>query len=80
MKQADAELLRRLADAHAAIAPVLMLLIEHWNNDPTGGLPPADDLRSVGLDLLKLGRDMIVRADEVDSTVAETPSDGGDQR
>lgn len=70
MKEVDARLLRRLSDVRNAIAPVLMLIIEHWNNDIDGGLPPTADLRGVGHDLVTLGRDLIARADEVDRFVA----------
>jgi hypothetical protein len=80
VKQADARLLRRLTDAHSAIAPVLVLLIEHWANDADGGFPPTADLRSVGRDLVELGRDMIQRADEVDQIIAGPHANGGDQR
>lgn len=69
MKDVDARLLRRLSDVNNGIAVVLLLLLERWNNDIHGGLPPAGDLRSVGNDLVTLGRDMIIRADEVDQIV-----------
>jgi len=73
VKEVDARLLRRLSDVSNAVAPVLLLLIEHWNNDLDGGLPPAAELRSVGRDLVTLGRDLIARADEVDRIVAGPP-------
>jgi hypothetical protein len=58
------------------MAPVLLLLIEHWQNDLEGGFPPTDDLRSVGKDLVELGRDMIARADEVDRVATAPPEQG----
>jgi hypothetical protein len=73
VKDTDARLLRRLSDANAAIASVLLLLIERWNNDADGGLRPAADLRSLGQDLVELGRDMIAHADEVDRITTEPP-------
>jgi predicted Rdx family selenoprotein len=79
VKAVDARLLRRLSDVNGAIGPVLLLLIEHWNNDADGGLPPTSDLRSLGQDLVDLGRDLITRADEVERIVAEPPADGGGQ-
>jgi hypothetical protein len=79
VKEVDARLLRRLSDVSNAIAPVLMLLIEHWNNDLDGGLPPSADLRGVGEDLVALGRDVIARADEVDRIVAGPSAPDRDQ-
>jgi hypothetical protein len=76
VKEADARLLRRLSDVNQAMAPVLLLLIEHWQNDADGGFPPTDDLRSVGTDLVELGRDMIARADEVDRVATAPPEEG----
>lgn len=76
MKEADARLLRRLSDVNQAMAPVLLLLLERWQNDLDGGLPPTDDLRSVGKDLVELGRDMIARADEVDRVATAPPEEG----
>lgn len=79
MKEVDARLLRRLSDVSNAIAPVLLLLIEHWNNDLDGGLPPTADLRGVGQDLVDLGRDLIARAGEVDLIVSSPPPGDHDQ-
>lgn len=75
MKEVDARLLRRLSDVSNAIAVVLLLLLEGWNNDIDGGLPPTGDLRSVGNDLVTLGRDMISRADEVDHIITAQQED-----
>jgi hypothetical protein len=75
VKEVDARLLRRLSDVNNAIAVVLLLLLEHWNNDIHGGLPPTSDLRSVGTDLVTLGRDMISRAAEVDHIVSGQQED-----
>ena len=58
--------MRRLATVNTALGTALMLIIERWNNDADGGLPPVEDLRSLGTDLAELGRDMIARANEVD--------------
>jgi hypothetical protein len=79
VKDVDARLLRRLSEVSSAIGPVLLLVIEHWRNDPDGGLPPAADLRSVGKDLVTLGSDLIARADEVDRIVAGPSANEQDQ-
>jgi hypothetical protein len=70
VKDVDARLMRRLANVNTALGAALMLIIERWNNDVDGGLPPVDDLRSLGTDLAELGKDMIARADEVGRAVA----------
>jgi hypothetical protein len=69
--------MRRLATANTALGTALMLIIERWNNDAEGGLPPVDDLRSLGTDLVELGRDMIARADEVDRVATAPEAEHG---
>ncbi|HEX3782243.1 MAG TPA: hypothetical protein VHX38_21480 [Pseudonocardiaceae bacterium] len=72
MKAVDARLLRRLATVNDAMAPVLLLLLDRWDNDLDGGLPPSAELRSLGEDFTALGRDLITRADEVDAITQHT--------
>jgi hypothetical protein len=67
VKAVDARLLRRLATVKDAMAPVLLLLLDRWDNDLDGGLPPSVELRSLGEDFTALGRDLIARANEVDA-------------
>jgi hypothetical protein len=67
--------MRRLANVNTALGTALMLIVERWNNDVDGGLPPVDDLRSLGTDLAELGKDMLARANEVDR-VATAPDAG----
>ena len=68
MKAVDARLLRRLASVNGAMGPVLVLLLDKWQNDLDGGLPPSAEFRSLGEAFTALGRDLIARADEVDAT------------
>lgn len=77
MKEVDARLMRRLANVNTALGTALMVIIERWNNDVDGGLPPVDDLRGLGTDLAELGRDMIARADELDRVVAAPDTEHG---
>jgi hypothetical protein len=62
----DARLLRRLASVNDAMTPVLLSLLDRWDNDLDGGLLPAAKLRSLGEDFRPLGQDPIAQADEVD--------------
>jgi hypothetical protein len=79
VKAVDARLLRRLATVKDAMAPVLLVLLDRWDNDLDGGLPPSTELRSLGEDFTALGRDLIARADEVD-VITQQPRPEVDQQ
>jgi hypothetical protein len=77
VKEVDAELLSRLSAANTAMGAVVLVLLESWRNDLDGGLPPTVEFRSLGTDLIALGRDLIARADQVDAITQQPQSDQG---